>query len=1022
MTALSGAKTLRTRTFGRAARAAWILLGLAFVSAPLGAATSAPFAGRFKFREYAEEDGLRALSPETLLQDHAGLLWVGTADGLYRFDGRSFTRFGTEDGLPSAKITALHQTKNGRFFVGTRGGLARWDGAGFVPLGEKAGLPESAIGAISSDASNTVFVGTTKGLYLSIEELFHIEARKDGQPERPVIALHVDKAGTLTFAREGGLYRRENGNTTDFGSSRSLPPLARIDSIQTDGTGRLWVRTLDHLYALQPGGSSFEADDTGLPPATGWGRLAQGEKGELIVPTSRGLAWKENGSWRLLTRRDGLASDVVLSALVDREGSLWLGSLGAGLARRVGRGRFTIFGRSDGLPSDVVWAITREKTRGAGGALWVGTQEGLARIGDDGSVKIVKTGESVFALAASGDGSVTAGSFAGVTRHTPGGGSRKLGAEGLAPEAFQVTALAACPDGEIWAGARSGVYRLKPGTERFEKVSLPLGEEPDSVFGFAEDARGILYAAGRNGIQRLTGGSPRRFKKRNGLKADVVSTMTSAADGALIIGYRDVPGLDRVTIDGDQVLISSFAPSSRAVFLGRDAGGSIWVGGSGVDVFPLEGGGPMHQGAFDGLPSEEADANAFFADKDGTVWFGTTRGLVRARPGVTGGGHTAPPVAFLDAFSGKKRLRFDPSSKSPLVLGAGQRDVTLTWTGASLMDASRLLYGVKLEPLQSSFTETPVSALQLLSLPSGTYTLNVRTSLPGVKDTGKPSAVTFSIAPLWWESWWGALLVAVLVLLALLGVVQFRTRSLEADRSRLRETVESQKDELEAQARELEEARLTDPILGVRNRRFFFATIDGDIERAMRAHAPSAAPGERRSGDVLFYVVRVPGLREISAQHGNEVGEQFLVEVVRRLRTIVRSSDYLIRWGDEDFLVVTRSSMREQGHILAGRLLDVLRKDPYVLSRDVSVVKTGSIGWAPFPWYTAASWEVLYEDVVRLGEKALEIASEKGDLAIGVVPVAAQKTADDETFSPFHVSLAEAEGKTVKFVRGGSLA
>lgn len=1025
MTSLPRAKTktLRTRPWGRAARTAWTLLGfLVFVTQAPAAAPAGPFAGRFKFRDYGEEDGLRSLSPETLLQDHSGLLWVGTSDGLYRFDGRAFARFGTEDGLPSAKVTALHETKNGRLYVGTRSGLARWDGAGFLALGEKAGLPESAIGAITSDASNTVFVGTAKGLYLSIEELFHDEARKDGQPERPVIALHVDGAGALTFAREGGLYRRENGNTTEFGSARSLPALARIDSILTDRAGRLWVRTLDHLYVLPKGGSAFEADDGGLPPATGWGRLALDEKGELLVPTSRGLARKENGVWKLLTRRDGLASDIVLSALVDREGSLWTGFLGAGLARRVGRGRFTIFGRSEGLPSDIVWAIAREKGRGAARALWVGTHEGLARVSEDGTAKGVKTGEAVFALAAAEDGAVYAGSFAGVTRYPPNGAPRKLTAEGLGPEGFQVTALHALADGEVWAGARSGVYHLASGADRFTKVSLPQGEEPDSVFAFAEDGHGILYAAGRNGIQRLTGGSPRRFEKRNGLKADVVGTITSAADGSLIIAYRDVPGLDRVTIDGDQVLISTFSAPNRAVFLGRDAAGSIWAGASGVDVFPVEGGAPTHEGAFDGLPSQEVNSNAFFADADGTVWFGTTRGLVRSHPGVPGAAHAPPSVAFVDAFTGKRRLRFDPDSKSPLHLPADERDVTLTWTGASFVDASRLLYGVKLEPLQSEFGETPIPALQLSSLPAGAYTLHVRAVLPDVSSPGKASSIAFSIAPHWWESGWGWLLLAVVLGGAVFGVVHLRTRVLEGERRRLVETVESQKDEIEAQARELEEARLTDPVLGIRNRHFFFATIEGDIERAMRAHAPSAAPGERRSGDVLFYMVRVDSLKEINAQYGNEVGDQFLAEVVRRLKTIVRSSDYLIRWGGDDFLVVTRSSMREQGSILAGRLLNVLRKEPYSLPGGAVVSKTASIGWAPFPWYTAASWEVLYEDVLRLGEKALEFARQKGDVAVGVVPVAAQKSPADETHSPFHIGLEEAEGKTLKLVEteGGS--
>src|ERR1700674_307562 len=106
-----------------------VLSALASLALPLtlrsAPAELPPTEGRFAFRTYAEEDGLGNLTIECLLQDRTGFLWVGTQDGLFRFDGSRFLRFGREEGLPSTRINCLHETADGRLYAGTRSGLAR---------------------------------------------------------------------------------------------------------------------------------------------------------------------------------------------------------------------------------------------------------------------------------------------------------------------------------------------------------------------------------------------------------------------------------------------------------------------------------------------------------------------------------------------------------------------------------------------------------------------------------------------------------------------------------------------------------------------------------------------------------------------------------------------------------------------------------------------------------------------------------------------------------------------------------
>jgi ligand-binding sensor domain-containing protein len=340
------------------------------------------FLGRFMFRTYAQDEGLTDASVECVLQDRVGYLWAGTDDGLFRFDGRQFKRFSREQGLPRTRIYQIHQTADGRFYAATGAGLARLVGSRFTVIDEKAGLGPFAISheGIASDAAGTVYVGTDRGLYSGKNDRYEPDREANALGEGPVGAVHVDSAGALYFARGGLLFRKESGRVVEFGRPRGLPANETLDDVKTDADGRLWVRTVKRLYVLPRGAQRFDRDDEGLPESSEVGRLEFDDRQQLLVPTVQGLAYEDRGAWRLIGRREGLASDAALSALVDREGSLWVGLLGGGLDRRLGRGEFTNWARSDGLPQEVVWAIARQKTREGAGPIWVGTEQGLGRI------------------------------------------------------------------------------------------------------------------------------------------------------------------------------------------------------------------------------------------------------------------------------------------------------------------------------------------------------------------------------------------------------------------------------------------------------------------------------------------------------------------------------------------------------------------------------------------------------------------------------------------------------------------
>src|SRR5271165_4545619 len=125
---------------------------------------SVAYGQRYNFKFYGEEEGLQNLSVQVVLQDRAGFLWVGTQNGLFRYDGNRFVAFGKVDGLPDAHIESLHESLDGTLWVGTRFGLAKRSQERFerVPLGATVGIVGRE--GIASDSAGNLYIATEHGI------------------------------------------------------------------------------------------------------------------------------------------------------------------------------------------------------------------------------------------------------------------------------------------------------------------------------------------------------------------------------------------------------------------------------------------------------------------------------------------------------------------------------------------------------------------------------------------------------------------------------------------------------------------------------------------------------------------------------------------------------------------------------------------------------------------------------------------------------------------------------------------
>jgi diguanylate cyclase (GGDEF)-like protein len=223
------------------------------------------------------------------------------------------------------------------------------------------------------------------------------------------------------------------------------------------------------------------------------------------------------------------------------------------------------------------------------------------------------------------------------------------------------------------------------------------------------------------------------------------------------------------------------------------------------------------------------------------------------------------------------------------------------------------------------------------------------------------------------------LLALVLVLLNGRHVAKRHQRELE-------EKVEARTAELSAMNRRLQDLSLTDSLTGLRNRRYLFQTIESDLAVALRAHRVaerSAEPPE--SADIVFYLLDVDDFKSVNDEHGHAAGDRVLEQVARVLEDTGRASDTVVRWGGEEFLILSRQVDRHGAAVFAQRVRDAIRDHVFVAGEGVTLRRTCSVGFAAFPFIQWEPRAVSWDQVVGVADQAAYVAKRSGrDAWVGV--------------------------------------
>ncbi len=239
----------------------------------------------------------------------------------------------------------------------------------------------------------------------------------------------------------------------------------------------------------------------------------------------------------------------------------------------------------------------------------------------------------------------------------------------------------------------------------------------------------------------------------------------------------------------------------------------------------------------------------------------------------------------------------------------------------------------------------------------------------------------------------------------LIALIHTTHESFEQMRS-LKEEVENKEQqlrwhsvELQRKNLELQQASLTDTLTGVWNRRYLEEVLDSEISQALRSHyrEQDSLSGDDGHSDLVFIMVDVDFFKHVNDDYGHVVGDELLRKFAERLSRVVRKSDVLVRWGGEEFLVVSRSTNVSGASVFCQRLLEVVAGEPFVLAKEIKIRKTCSIGWAAYPWVHSTPEALCAEEIIEMADSALYLAKASGrNQSIGFVPSAAALANVDE--------------------------
>ncbi len=715
-------------------------------------------------RIWQAQQGLPQATIDRVIQSSDGYLWLGTQNGLVRFDGVRFVPIDAVNGSKPEGVwvrdLADDPASHDLWIATNSSGLLRLRDGEVTRYGTSNGLPSDSIRCLLFDSRGALWIGTSQGLSVVRDGRFTSCPTRPALSSLNIHAICQDTDGSIWVGGDGNVLGIWNGTSLSRRELKSVSAQESVRALMAQPNGTMWVGTSDGLIRLRNGEESALTTADGLGSNWIFG-VSAGGNGGVWIGTQDGFSRLRNDQIETFRLRDGLSQSTVVTVCEDREGSLWVGTK-HGLNQFLDRRLTLPFTASEGLPSNNTGPVIQDNA----GTVWVGTLDaGLSRF-DGHAFSVISTDQgltdnSIQALAADANGGLWIGTSKGLNHLSNGRVTKRLSkADGL--PAASVGCLLVSRSGDLWVGTASGPVILHD-----DHFKSPAGAELKSaVLAMTElrDGR-ILLSVGDGGLYSFANGQLRSMGVTDPTSRDI-DAFYEDADGLLWIGT--IGGGLRM-LDGRQ--FHSFTPGDGLfddeIFgISADNQDRLWMACS-KGIFYVNRADLRNFAAgkikgFSSTPFTPTDAQRTIECKsgvqpstwrmrDGRLWFSTIHGVLVTEPSHLSRKFPTPPVVIEEVIINGRTQDPDRVGSLP----AGRENLEFRYTGLSFLQPARITFRYKLEGFDRDWIDAGGRREAFYTnLPPGNFKFHIEAA--NLDGAFQPShvAVEFRVLPHFYQRRW----------------------------------------------------------------------------------------------------------------------------------------------------------------------------------------------------------------------------------------------------------------------------
>jgi len=765
------------------------------------------FAQSYKFRLYTYKNGLPQDYIYTMVQTKKGDLWIGTGEGLARFNGKGFYKFSAKEGFENNFVTASFKDKNENIWIGHFNGvISFYNNNKFSSLPLET-ISQSPITVFYQDKKGNIWVGTKGNGLLKITENNKVEVFNDFF-NASITAIQEDGYGNLLIATEDGIYsvRSTNAKLIQNGiflkdkkvTSLKFFPKKKILFAGTAEKGLFKARVKNAKDILFQAVPAFSEGNINLivPDKEGYIWISSFGNGVFKCANEKNISIKEH-----YCKNSGLVSNYVKSLYIDRENNVWFGTYGSGLSLLLNP-IFTLYTRLDGLADNNAQTVGLSKD----GTIWVGSEDKISYL-PKGATTFKYIPEFKFPSKISSllplDSFLLVGTEEkGIFACFP---KRKKIIPWFNPSNShlqnKINYMILDKEQNIWIATDGGVLFYNRKTRNFSHFTMQEGLPHNKIYSLFCDKKGNVWMATRGGglacyfkgkIAVYPSPLEGRSLEINCFAEDKLGRLWIGSYGQGFFLFKKGKFLKNIsTKEG--------LPSPYCYFLFFDNNNMLWIGHkTGLSKYnPQKSKFVFYENQKE---NSAGDVNNYAVTNDtyGNLWFGTVNGLIKYNPKADKINPSKPIVNLVSLLLNFKEIDWRQYADSLSGFGKIPHNLRLPYDknhlsfnviGISLNpNAGRMAYRYKLEGFEKDWSLiTNESFVTYSNLPPGKYSLRV---MAGNKDgewAEMAQPFSFIIRSPFWSTWWFLFFSFIGVVASVSGIIKLRTERLRQQKEKLKQ-------------------------------------------------------------------------------------------------------------------------------------------------------------------------------------------------------------------------------------------